>query len=245
MLPAGYMPYEWGKGAAKVQLLLPESTSVLKYTQSDFVAEAEGDAAGTVGALTLRDSRWWGRLYVDGWPKALQYYRAHFGAPPPMGQMRVLVADPPTGCGNPYNFEHRNADGTAAAEDGEVEVGAAGGPETKEPNPEAEPEEPTGAFNTFDDYLKALPREFQGAPLDNAAVRRFCARPSPHRAPLTLPLPSPGHRRPHHRRRHARRVHVRRQGPLGDAVRGGRFGDRLRGRRQRPPPCARRGRLGL
>jgi hypothetical protein len=38
------------------------------------------------------------RLYVEGFPVPLQYFRAHFGLPPPQGEMKLLLASPITMC---------------------------------------------------------------------------------------------------------------------------------------------------
>jgi hypothetical protein len=48
--------------------------------------------------MELRKTRYWGRLYLDGWPQPIQYFLAHFGSPPEMEERPILVADPPTAC---------------------------------------------------------------------------------------------------------------------------------------------------
>ena len=38
------------------------------------------------GQMRLRSTRFWGRLYLDGWPQTIQFFRAHFGIEPPFGK---------------------------------------------------------------------------------------------------------------------------------------------------------------
>jgi hypothetical protein len=35
--------------------------------------------------VSLRGTRFWGRLHIDGWPQTIQFFRAHFGIEPPIG----------------------------------------------------------------------------------------------------------------------------------------------------------------
>ena len=44
------------------------------------------------------DSSWWGRLYVEGFASSMQYFRAHFGLPPPAGTIKLLLASPLSMC---------------------------------------------------------------------------------------------------------------------------------------------------
>mmetsp|Transcript_8803 Transcript_8803/g.11506 ORF Transcript_8803/g.11506 Transcript_8803/m.11506 type:complete len:497 (+) Transcript_8803:91-1581(+) len=76
-------------------LLLPEifSTLDMEKVKRDFAKE--GDSADE---LELRNSRWWGRLYIDGWPQTVQYLRAHFGEAPPMGERKIMIANPIDAC---------------------------------------------------------------------------------------------------------------------------------------------------
>lgn len=76
-------------------LMLPEVFSKLNpdEIQRDFAADGD-----SVDEKSLRDTRWWGRLYIDGWPQSIQYLRAHFGEAPPQGMKRILVADPQDAC---------------------------------------------------------------------------------------------------------------------------------------------------
>lgn len=83
-------------------LMLPEVFSNLKAEdlQRDFAEEND-----TAGAERLRESRWWGRLYIDGWPQSVQYLRAHFGTAPPKGVRRFVVASPLDACDGLTNTE--------------------------------------------------------------------------------------------------------------------------------------------
>mmetsp|Transcript_33850 Transcript_33850/g.78168 ORF Transcript_33850/g.78168 Transcript_33850/m.78168 type:complete len:267 (+) Transcript_33850:46-846(+) len=76
-------------------LMLPEVFSNLDdaAVKQDF--PHEGNAAEEEAS---RSSRWWGRLYIDGWPQTVQYMRAHFGEPPPAGLRPMILADPPDAC---------------------------------------------------------------------------------------------------------------------------------------------------
>jgi hypothetical protein len=76
-------------------LLLPEifSTLDMEKVKRDFAKEGD-----TEDELELRNSRWWGRLYIDGWPQTVQYLRAHFGEPPPMGEHTIKLANPIDAC---------------------------------------------------------------------------------------------------------------------------------------------------
>ena len=78
-------------------LMLPEVESKLKFdTVRGFAKDSD-----IKGQKELRDARFWGRLYIEGWPYPLQYYLAHFSEPPPLGTMNILNAQPSYGCG-PY-----------------------------------------------------------------------------------------------------------------------------------------------
>ena len=87
-------PYFAAAGGDEM-LMLPEVFSKLNPddVQRDFVAD--DDLQGQQG---LRETRWWGRLYVDGWPQSIQYLRGHFGEAPPQGIKRVVAADPEDAC---------------------------------------------------------------------------------------------------------------------------------------------------
>lgn len=88
--------------------LLPEVVSNLKFEPREFM-----DHGSPAKQKELRDSRPWGRLYVDGWPAPIQYMRSHFGGPAVEGMQIMLLADPLDAC-EPL----RNANGTQ----GEVKV---------------------------------------------------------------------------------------------------------------------------
>jgi hypothetical protein len=77
-------------------LLLPEVFSVLstEKVKRDFALEGN-----TKDEKELRESRWWGRLYIEGWPQTVQFMRAHFGQVPPEGVLKVVLAEPADACG--------------------------------------------------------------------------------------------------------------------------------------------------
>lgn len=75
-------------------LALPEV-----YSNLDFAADNTHAADDDVeGQLRLRSTRYWGRLYIEGWPQTIQFFRAHFGSEPPMGRKRFVFAEPRDGC---------------------------------------------------------------------------------------------------------------------------------------------------
>lgn len=80
-------------------LALPEVFSNL-----DFSADSNWAKDDDIeGQLRLRATRFWGRLYIDGWPQTIQYFRAHFGIEPPVGRKRLVFADPRDGCSDLNN----------------------------------------------------------------------------------------------------------------------------------------------
>eukprot|EP00903_Cladosiphon_okamuranus_P014343 g13317.t1 len=82
--------FDVGNGELK---LLPEVLSDLSFEIRDFKDD------GTVAEQQeLRDSRPWGRLYIDGWPAPIQYLRSHFGGPAGEGMRPVVLADPLDAC---------------------------------------------------------------------------------------------------------------------------------------------------
>jgi len=83
-----FCPTRAGSGEV---LLLPEVFSVLNADKVKRDFAPVGDAKGE---SELRQTRMWGRLYVDGWPQTIQFMRAHFGEPPPEGPRRFVIADP-------------------------------------------------------------------------------------------------------------------------------------------------------
>lgn len=79
-------------GGGKLKLL-PEVFSNLGFESHDFVDD------GTLEEQReLRDSRFWGRLYIYGWPAPIQYLRSHFGGPAVEGMRPLVLADPPDAC---------------------------------------------------------------------------------------------------------------------------------------------------
>eukprot|EP01033_Poteriospumella_lacustris_P010307 gene10307-7323_t len=75
-------------------LALPEVFSNLDFAaNSTFASEDDVE-----GQISLRASRFWGRLYIDGWPQTIQYFRAHFGIEAPLGRKRFVFAEPRDGC---------------------------------------------------------------------------------------------------------------------------------------------------
>lgn len=82
--------FDVGDGELK---LLPEVLSDLNFEARDFV-----DGGTQAEQKELRDSRPWGRLYVDGWPAPIQYLRSHFGGPPVEGMRSLVLASPLDAC---------------------------------------------------------------------------------------------------------------------------------------------------
>jgi len=62
------------------------------------------------GQLRLRSTRFWGRLYIDGWPQTIQFFRAHFGIEPPVGRKTFVFAEPRDACSDLTNAEHLTSD---------------------------------------------------------------------------------------------------------------------------------------
>lgn len=75
-------------------LLLPEVFSVLDFGSNGTFPHDDD----IKGQMELRNSRYWGRLYIEGWPQTIQYFRAHFGLPPPMGRKQFVFAEPRDAC---------------------------------------------------------------------------------------------------------------------------------------------------
>ena len=75
-------------------LALPEVFSNLDFSADNSPA-SEDDIEGQ---NRLRDTRFWGRLYLDGWPQTIQFFRAHFGVTPPMGRKAFVFAEPRDAC---------------------------------------------------------------------------------------------------------------------------------------------------
>jgi hypothetical protein len=73
---------------------LPEVFSNLDF-DADNTPAKEDDIEGQ---LRLRSTRFWGRLYIDGWPQSIQYFRAHFGIEAPIGRKRFVFSEPRDAC---------------------------------------------------------------------------------------------------------------------------------------------------
>lgn len=82
-------------------LALPEVFSNLDFT-ADSTPASEEDVQGQ---MRLRSTRFWGRLYLDGWPQPIQYFRAHFGIDAPFGKKQFVFAEPRDGC-DAYTNSH-------------------------------------------------------------------------------------------------------------------------------------------
>jgi len=80
-------------------LALPEVFSNLDFT-ADSTPANEADIAGQI---QLRSTRFWGRLYIDGWPQTIQFFRAHFGIEPPLGKKTFVFAEPRDACSDLTN----------------------------------------------------------------------------------------------------------------------------------------------
>lgn len=87
-------------------LALPEVFSNLDFAADNSPA-SEDDIEGQ---MNLRSTRFWGRLYIDGWPQPIQFFRAHFGKEPPMGRKRFVFAEPRDGCLELENAQHLTSD---------------------------------------------------------------------------------------------------------------------------------------
>ncbi len=87
-------------------LSLPEVFSNLDF-QADSTPASEEDVQGQI---RLRSTRFWGRLYIDGWPQTIQFFRAHFGIEPPLGRKTFVFAEPRDACSDLTNAEHLTSD---------------------------------------------------------------------------------------------------------------------------------------
>jgi len=87
-------------------LSLPEVFSNLDFS-ADSSPAAEDDVEGQ---HRLRASRFWGRLYIDGWPQTIQFFRAHFGIVPPIGRKRFVFAEPREACSDLQNADKLTSD---------------------------------------------------------------------------------------------------------------------------------------
>jgi hypothetical protein len=87
-------------------LALPEVFSNLDFN-ADSTPASEEDIEGQ---LRLRATRFWGRLYIDGWPQTIQFFRAHFGIEPPLGRKTFVFAEPRDACSDLTNADLINSD---------------------------------------------------------------------------------------------------------------------------------------
>lgn len=75
-------------------LALPEVFSKLDFT-ADNTPAADDDFEGQE---KLRASRYWGRMYIEGHPQSIQYFRAHFGEQTPKGKKYFVFANSRDAC---------------------------------------------------------------------------------------------------------------------------------------------------
>lgn len=75
-------------------LALPEVFSNLDFNADN----APADESDIEAQMYLRSTRFWGRLYIDGWPQSIQFFRAHFGKEAPYGRKRFVFAEPRDAC---------------------------------------------------------------------------------------------------------------------------------------------------
>lgn len=99
--------------------MLPEVMSNL-----DFFADSSPASEEDIeGQNALRDSRFWGRLYIEGWPQTIQFFRAHFGSQAPMGRKTFVFAEPRDACSPLTNAEHLTSDHVILANRGTCTYG--------------------------------------------------------------------------------------------------------------------------
>lgn len=87
-------------------LALPEVFSNLDFNADNKFAKEED----IEGQMRLRATRFWGRLYIDGWPQTIQFFRAHFGIEPPFGRKIFVFAEPRHGCEELNNADKLTSD---------------------------------------------------------------------------------------------------------------------------------------
>jgi len=75
-------------------LALPEVFSKLDF-DADSTPAADDDIEGQ---MKLRSTRYWGRIYVEGFPQSIQFFRAHFGSEPPLGRKFLVFVEPRDAC---------------------------------------------------------------------------------------------------------------------------------------------------
>ena len=101
-------------------LALPEVYSKLDFS-ADSTPATEEDIEGQIH---LRASRFWGRIYIDGWPQTVQFFRAHFGIEPPMGRKVFVFPDPRDACEEIKNPEYYTSDHVLLVNRGKCTFGA-------------------------------------------------------------------------------------------------------------------------
>ena len=81
------------------------------FSNLDFDADnAPASEEDYEAQLQLRSTRFWGRLYLDGWPQTIQFFRAHFGQPAPLGRKQFVFAEPRDACSELTNADILNED---------------------------------------------------------------------------------------------------------------------------------------
>jgi len=100
-------------------LALPEVMSRLDF----FADSSPASEEDREGQERLRDTRFWGRLYIEGWPQTIQFFRAHFGSAPPMGRKQFVFAEPRDACGPLTNADKLTADMVVLANRGTCTYG--------------------------------------------------------------------------------------------------------------------------
>lgn len=89
------------------------------FSNLDFNADNTPVADDNIeGQLKLRSTRFWGRLYISGWPQTIQFFRAHFGLVPPSGKKIFVFAEPRNACSELTNGHLFTADHVVLAHRG-------------------------------------------------------------------------------------------------------------------------------
>lgn len=100
-------------------LALPEVFSKLDFTADSTPARVDD----IEGQMRLRSTRFWGRLYIDGWPQSIQFFRAHFGIEPPLGLKTFVFAEPRDACSDITNADLLTPDHVLLAKRGSCTFG--------------------------------------------------------------------------------------------------------------------------
>lgn len=99
--------------------MLPEVMSNLDF----FADSAPASEEDIEGQNKLRATRFWGRLYIEGWPQTIQFFRAHFGSAAPIGRKQFVFAEPRDACEPLTNAEHLTKDHIVLANRGTCTYG--------------------------------------------------------------------------------------------------------------------------